>query len=62
METVMETERRTHALGLVHPPAGPGHDYTGMQLTFIGIIAEYAARHDYERCSYCRCCGWPAPA
>ncbi|WP_329316578.1 LacI family DNA-binding transcriptional regulator [Streptomyces sp. NBC_01262] len=44
----METERRTHALGLVYPPAGADRDYTGMQLTFIGIIAEYAARHDYD--------------
>jgi hypothetical protein len=48
MEAEKETERRTHAPGLVFPPAGPDHDYTGMQLPFIGSIAEYAARHDYD--------------
>jgi DNA-binding LacI/PurR family transcriptional regulator len=37
---------RTHALGLVFPPAG--EHYTGMQLDFIGSIAEAARAYDYD--------------
>ncbi|EKX68650.1 LacI family DNA-binding transcriptional regulator [Streptomyces ipomoeae] len=38
----------THILGLVYPPAGRGHDYTGMQLAFIGGVAEAATTYDYD--------------
>ncbi|MGW0330937.1 LacI family DNA-binding transcriptional regulator [Streptomyces sp. NPDC003011] len=38
----------TRALGLVYPPAGRRRDYTGMQLTFIGGVAEAAGTHDYD--------------
>jgi DNA-binding LacI/PurR family transcriptional regulator len=37
---------RTHALGLVFPPAGD--HYTGMQLDFIGAIAETAQAYGYD--------------
>lgn len=36
------------ALGLVYPPAGRNRDYTGMQLAFIGGVAEAATAHDYD--------------
>ncbi|MGW0844881.1 LacI family DNA-binding transcriptional regulator [Streptomyces sp. NPDC002787] len=38
----------THALGLVYPPAGRNRDYTGMQLAFIGGVAEAATTYDYD--------------
>jgi DNA-binding LacI/PurR family transcriptional regulator len=38
----------THTLGLLYPPAGRNRDYTGMQLAFIGGVAEAAAAHGYD--------------
>ncbi|MGP4052167.1 LacI family DNA-binding transcriptional regulator [Streptomyces sp. 2A115] len=38
----------THTLGLVYPPAGRARDYTGMQLSFIGGVAETATTYDYD--------------
>jgi DNA-binding LacI/PurR family transcriptional regulator len=38
----------THTLGLVYPPAGAGGEYTGMQLAFIGGVAEAAAGYDHD--------------
>lgn len=35
-------------LGLVYPPAGRNRDYTGMQLAFIGGVAEAATSYDYD--------------
>ncbi|MFE7835547.1 LacI family DNA-binding transcriptional regulator [Streptomyces sp. NPDC057474] len=37
-----------HTLGLVYPPAGRNRDYTGMQLAFIGGVAEAATTYDYD--------------
>ena len=37
---------RTRALGLVFPPAGD--QYTGMQLDFVGRVAEAAQAYDYD--------------
>lgn len=38
----------THTLGLVFPPAGRNRDYTGMQLAFIGGVAEASTTYDYD--------------
>ncbi len=38
----------TRTLGLVYPPAGRGRDYTGMQLAFVGGVAESATTYDYD--------------
>lgn len=38
----------THTLGLLYPPAGPRHDYTTMQLAFVGGVAEAAAQQGYD--------------
>ena len=38
----------THTLGLVYPPAGRARDYTGMQLAFVGGVAEAATTYDYD--------------
>ncbi|NGO13012.1 LacI family transcriptional regulator [Streptomyces sp. HC44] len=40
--------RPTHTLGLLYPPAGRDHRYTGMQLAFIGGVAEAATEHGYD--------------
>lgn len=42
------TGNGTHTLGLLYPPAGRNRDYTNMQLTFIGGVAEAAALHGYD--------------
>jgi len=39
---------RTHTLGLLYPPAGRGRHYTGMQLDFIGGVAEAATEYGYD--------------
>jgi DNA-binding LacI/PurR family transcriptional regulator len=39
---------RTHTLGVAYPPAGRTRDYTGMQLAFIGGVAEAATSYDYD--------------
>ncbi|MCX5259387.1 substrate-binding domain-containing protein [Streptomyces canus] len=38
----------THTLGLLYPPAGRLRDYTTMQLSFVGGVAEAAAQHGYD--------------
>ncbi|MES5820694.1 substrate-binding domain-containing protein [Streptomyces sp. RG80] len=38
----------THTLGLLFPPAGRGHDYTTMQLAFVGGVAEAATSCGYD--------------
>lgn len=41
-------EGGTRTLGLVYPPAGRNRDYTGMQLSFVGGVAEAATTYDYD--------------
>lgn len=38
----------THALGLLYPPSGRNREYTGMQLAFIGGVAEAATTYGYD--------------
>lgn len=42
----LPTIERTRALGMVFPPAN--HRYTGMQLDFVGRVAEAAQSYDYD--------------
>ncbi|MFE9443794.1 LacI family DNA-binding transcriptional regulator [Streptomyces sp. NPDC006602] len=43
-----QAEGGTRTLGLVYPPAGRNRDYTGMQLTFVGGVAEAATTYEYD--------------
>ncbi|MDN0198075.1 substrate-binding domain-containing protein [Streptomyces sp. S.PNR 29] len=40
--------KATHTLGLLYPPAGRDRDYTSMQLSFIGGVAEAATAYGYD--------------